>query len=85
MNKKLFVLLIGLMSLSLLGIIFVQGYWINNAYRTKEEQFTFNVTQVLIEVASRIQLRETEDYYRLYSGLVDSLDQPDNVSVNELI
>ncbi|MEM7185375.1 MAG: HAMP domain-containing sensor histidine kinase [Bacteroidota bacterium] len=85
MNKKLFVLLIGLMSLSLLGIIFVQGYWINNAYQTKEEQFTFNVTQVLIEVASKIQLRETEDYYRLYSGLVDSLDQPDNVSVNELI
>lgn len=85
MNKKLFVLLIGLMTLSLLGIIFVQGYWINNAYQTKEEQFTFNVTQVLIEVASKVQLRETEDYYRLYSGLVDSLDQPDNVSMNELI
>jgi len=85
MNKKLFALLIGLMSLSLLGIVFVQGYWINNAYQTKEEQFTFNVTQVLIEVASKVQLRETEDYYRLYSGLVDSLEQPDNVSVNELI
>ncbi|MEL6811921.1 MAG: HAMP domain-containing sensor histidine kinase [Bacteroidota bacterium] len=85
MNKKLFALLIGLMSLSLLGIVFVQGYWINNAYQTKEEQFTFNVRQVLIEVAKRIQLRETEDYYRLYSGLVDSLDQPDNVNVTELI
>ncbi|MBL4663654.1 MAG: hypothetical protein JKY22_08905 [Flavobacteriaceae bacterium] len=85
MNKKLFALLIGLMTLSLIGIVFVQAYWINNAYQTKEEQFTFNVRQILIEVASKVQLRETEDYYRLYSGLVDSLDQPDNVSVNELI
>ena len=85
MNKNLFALLIGLMTLSLMGIVFVQGYWINNAYQTKEGQFTFNVRQVLIEVASQIQLRETEDYYRLYSGLVDSLEQPDNISVNELI
>jgi len=85
MNKKLFALLIGLMSLSLLGIIFVQGYWINNAYQTKEEQFTFSVRQVLIEVASKIQLRETDDYYKLYSGLVDSINEPDNVSVTELI
>ncbi|MBT8255524.1 MAG: HAMP domain-containing histidine kinase [Bacteroidia bacterium] len=85
MNKKLFALLIGLMTLSLLGIVFVQGYWINNAYQTKEEQFSFNVRQVLIEVARQVQLRETETYFRLYSGLVDSLDQPDNVSMNELI
>ncbi len=85
MNKKLFALLIGSMTLSLLGIIFVQGYWINNAYQTKEDQFTFNVRQVLKEVSKDVQLREIEDYYRLYSGLVDSLGEPDNVSFNELI
>lgn len=85
MNKKIFALLIGFMSLSLLGIIFVQGYWIRNAYETKEEQFTFSVRQVLIEVARKIQLRETEQYYQLYSGLVDSMDVPDNVNVTELI
>jgi len=73
------------MSLSLLGIIFVQGYWINNAYQTKEDQFSFNVRQVLIEVARQVQLRETEHYYQLYNGLIDSLETPDNVSVNELI
>lgn len=85
MNKRLFTLLIGSMSLSLLGIIFVQGYWINNAYQTKEDQFSFNVRQVLIEVARQVQLRETEHYYQLYNGLIDSLETPDNVSVNELI
>lgn len=85
MNKKIFALLIGSMSLSLLGIIFVQGYWINNAYQTKEDQFTFSVRQVLIEVARKVQLLETEKYYQLYSGLVDSLEAPNNVNVSELI
>ncbi|MEZ4779607.1 MAG: HAMP domain-containing sensor histidine kinase [Flavobacteriaceae bacterium] len=85
MNKKLFALLIGSMSLSLLGIIFVQGYWINNAYQAKEDQFTLSVRQILIEVAKKVQLQETENYYKLYSGLVDSLDVPENVSVSELI
>ncbi|MAL59801.1 MAG: two-component sensor histidine kinase [Flavobacteriaceae bacterium] len=85
MNKKLFALLIGSMSLSLLGIIFVQGYWINNAYQAKEDQFTLSVRQILIEVAKKVQLQETENYYKLYSGLVDSLKTPENVSVSELI
>ena len=84
MNKKLFVLLIALMSLSLLGIIFVQGYWISNAYRTKTEQFTINVKQVLLSVAREIQLREVEAYYEIYSSYVDSIQVPDNASFTEL-
>ena len=85
MNKRLFTLLISLMSLSLLGIMFVQGYWINNAYSTKEDQFTISVRQVLIDVARSVQLRESEDYYKLYSGLVDSIERPENINVTELI
>ncbi len=84
MNKKLFVLLIALMSLSLLGIVFVQGYWITNAYRTKEEQFTINSKQVLLAVAREIQLRENETYYEVYSEYVDSIQIPDNQSFTEL-
>ena len=85
MSKRLFPLLIGLMSLALLGIVFVQGYWISNAFDTQEDQFTLGVRQLLIDVAKQIQLRETEDYYYLYSGLVDSIDTPENVNVTELI
>ena len=33
------------MSLSLIGIIFVQGYWINNTVENNEEQFSFNAKQ----------------------------------------
>ncbi|HLT49748.1 sensor histidine kinase [Aequorivita nionensis] len=84
MNKKLFVLLIALMSLSLLGIVFVQGYWISNAYRTKNDQFTINAKQVLLSVAKEIKLRETEAYYQLYIPYVDSIKVPDNVSFTEL-
>ena len=85
MNKRLFTLLISLMSLSLLGIMFVQGYWISNAYSTKEDQFTISVRQVLIDVSRSVQLRESEDYYKLYSGLVDSIERPENINVTELI
>lgn len=85
MNKKLFGILIALMTLSLLGIISVQVYWIQNAYQTKEEQFTINVRQVLFAVSKEIQLRETEHWYALHSVLADSIDKPDNVNLSELI
>ncbi|QAA80399.1 HAMP domain-containing histidine kinase [Aequorivita sp. H23M31] len=84
MNKKLFVLLIALMSLSLLGIVFVQGYWISNAYQTKQEQFTINVRQALVSVAKKIQMKEIEAYYQVYSAYVDSIEIPDNTTFTEL-
>ncbi|TXD68006.1 HAMP domain-containing histidine kinase [Aequorivita lipolytica] len=77
-------MLIALMSLSLLGIVFVQGYWISNAYQTKAEQFTINSKQVLLSVAKEIQLRENEAYYQVYSAYVDSIQIPDNQSFTEL-
>ena len=84
MNKKLFVLLIALMSLSLLGIVFVQGYWISNAYETKQDQFTVNVRQVLLSVSKDVQLKEIEAYYQVYSAYVDSIEIPDNTTFTEL-
>ncbi|MCB0373723.1 MAG: two-component sensor histidine kinase, partial [Muricauda sp.] len=58
MNKKLFVLLVILMSLSLLGIIFVQVYWIRTSINDKEEQFSRTVTDVLDKVANRVEMDE---------------------------
>jgi two-component system phosphate regulon sensor histidine kinase PhoR len=77
-------LLIALMSLSLLGIVFVQGYWISNAYQTKEEQFAINAKQVLLSVSKKIQLREIEEYYKVYSAYIDTIQVPDNESFTEL-
>ena len=85
MNKKLFLLLIALMSLSLIGIIFVQGYWISNSYQTKDDQFSSNVKNSLLNVAAQIQSRELDEYYYVYSDIIDSLGNPENITVNELL
>ncbi len=85
MNNRLFSILISLMTLSLLGIIFVQGYWIKNSYETREDQFTLNVRQLLISVSKKIQLEEIEKYYNVYSNLIDTITVPDQASFSELI
>jgi len=85
MSKKLFALLIVLMTLSLLGIIFVQGYWISNAYQTKQDQFTLNIRQVLFSTSKNIQDTELEYYYNLYNNLIDSNNTADNISLSELM
>lgn len=85
MNKKLFIILIVLMSLSLLGIIFVQGYWIKNSLQTKEDQFNYNVRQTLISVSHELQLKELEYYYRIYAEVADSIRDPDRSVFREII
>ncbi|SNZ00676.1 sensor histidine kinase [Flagellimonas pacifica] len=76
MNKKLFVLLVILMSLSLTGIIFVQVYWIRTSVDDKEEQFSRTVSDILDKVASRVEKREMKDYSDRLASLVDSIGQP---------
>ena len=44
MGKKFFSILVILMSLSLIGIIFVQAYYINNILQTKKEQEIIVIT-----------------------------------------
>jgi len=85
MNKNLFSILVGLMTLSLLGIIFVQGYWIKNSYENREDQFTLNVRQILISVSKEIQLDEIEKYYDVYNSIIDTIEVPDQASFSELI
>ena len=85
MNNKLFSFLIVLMTLSLLGIIFVQGYWIKNSYQNREDQFTLNIRQVLISVSKEIQLEEIEKYYNVYNSIIDTIEVPDQASFSELI
>ncbi|MCA0959391.1 MULTISPECIES: sensor histidine kinase KdpD [Flagellimonas] len=76
MNKKLFVLLVVLMSLSLLGIIFVQVYWIRTSINDKEEQFSRTVTDILDKVASRVEKREMKEYSDRLASLADSVGEP---------
>ena len=85
MNKKIFFLLVVLMSLSLIGIIFVQGFWIKNTVESKEEQFSFNAKQILRRVANEVENNELETYYFAMQDLVDSLGvQPASSIMNEI-
>lgn len=50
------------MSLSLIGIIFVQAYYINNSFRNEEEQFSFNVRKALSFASNQVEKNESRDF-----------------------
>lgn len=54
------------MSLSLLGIILVQLYWVNSSLKNSEEQFRFHVKEVLARVAYKLDQREVDAFYKVY-------------------
>jgi two-component system phosphate regulon sensor histidine kinase PhoR len=72
MGKKLFIMLIVLMSLSLIGIIFVQVYFINNSLDNERNQFTLNAKRSLSFVSDGIEDKEymkfSEKMYRLIAS-----------------
>jgi len=84
MNRKLLVLLIVLMTLSLTGVIFVQAYWIKKSIEDKEEQFYQTVSQVLDNVASNIENREVNDYVEKFIALKDSVGEPSGFQISRL-
>ena len=62
MNKRIFFVLVVLMSCSLIGIILVQAYYINNSLQNTEKQFNFNVRKALSYVSNIVENEEKEDY-----------------------
>ena len=54
------------MTLALVGIIFVQAFWIKTTLDNKERQFSLNVNQALKSVSEQIQSREMRDYLAVY-------------------
>ncbi|OMP29778.1 sensor histidine kinase KdpD [Mangrovimonas sp. DI 80] len=62
MGRKLFVLLVILMSVSLIGIILVQAFFIKNSVEIEEKQFERNVKHALSLVSKNLEDRELEDY-----------------------
>ena len=72
MNKSRFRLLVFLMSLSLIGIILVQLYWISISLDKNEEEFKYHVQQVLGNVSNTINEKELVSFYNYYNKLIDS-------------
>jgi len=85
MGKKIFVSLVALMSLSLIGIIFVQSYWINTSIANREDQFATTVIQILESTSKKIEKQERNNYFNRLEKLIDSLGQlPSQTVISEL-
>ncbi len=84
MGKKLFILLIILMSLSLVGIIAIQAYYINDSVENEKERFKFNVVKALNYVSNTIEENESEKYFSKYFNL-DSEKKADEDAVSQLL
>ncbi|MEG0850498.1 sensor histidine kinase [Flavobacterium plurextorum] len=72
MNKLFFRILVLLMSLSLIGIILVQVFWFNSSFKNNEEQFKYHVTQVIGNVADKLEQQEEYSFYDKYNRIKDS-------------
>lgn len=81
MNRKVFVLIIFLMSISLIGIIAVQISWIRNSIELSDNQFKSDVKSALIKVSENISDRELNDYYQKYSAFTQNRE---NITATEL-
>ncbi|MFC0604517.1 sensor histidine kinase [Winogradskyella pulchriflava] len=84
MGKKLFVLLVVLMSLSLIGIIFVQSFFINNSLKNEEKNFTLSVTRALSFVSRDIEEFELKKYYSLIQPYIAEDRMPDSTIIRQL-
>lgn len=58
MNKKSIYLVIGIITLALLGLILVQIYWVNSAITLREEEFVKDVNKALINVSKKLEAIE---------------------------
>ncbi|RIA10001.1 two-component system phosphate regulon sensor histidine kinase PhoR [Flavobacteriaceae bacterium MAR_2010_72] len=69
------------MSLSLIGIIFVQAYFINNTLENEEKNFTLNVKRSLSFVSKTIENKELISYNKIYQNIVESGANPDSTKI----
>ena len=87
MSKRIFVLLLVLMSVSLIGIIFIQYFFILKNYEENNKQFSINVNYVLEETPSDVERNEFRKYVRKFRDLIanEALVDVDTLSIQNLI
>ena len=85
MGRKLFILLVLLMSLSLIGIIFVQIYFIDNSFSNEQKQFTLNVKRSLTNVSNLVEDREFKLYSNKYQEMLSSGKSPDTTNIKGIL
>jgi two-component system phosphate regulon sensor histidine kinase PhoR len=72
------------MSLSLVGIISIQAYYINESVKNEKERFKFNVVKALNYVSNTVEENESEKYFSKFLSL-DSDKKADEEAVSQLL
>ena len=73
------------MSISLIGIIAVQIYWVKNAVKNKKEQFNNDVFKALVSTADRIKTRENDKLYEDHKGIIENIVLADKAKLNNYL
>tara|TARA_B110000971_G_scaffold220641_1_gene264832 strand:+ start:480 stop:2048 length:1569 start_codon:yes stop_codon:yes gene_type:complete len=85
MSKKMFVFIVALMTISLVGIIVVQLYWINNALESKEAQFKNDVQKSLGSISERINEKEAFSLEKKYEGILENKILADEAQIKNFL
>ena len=84
MSRKVFVFLLFMMSISLIGIIFIQSFFIIQNYEWNNSQFTSNVNYVLNQTSSMTERTEFRRYVKKFRDLINSETKVDTTSIKNL-
>ena len=84
MRKKTLILLITLMSVSLIGIIIIQSFFLVGIYKDNEDQFNSNVNTALSEGITWLEKREFRRYVVKFRDLISSGATIDTTAINSL-
>ncbi len=72
------------MSLSLIGIIFVQAYFINDSVKNEKKRFKSSVINILYAVSNTIEAEELDNHFSKYQKLISEEKEVDSAAVSQL-
>ena len=84
MSKKILILLITLMSVSLIGVIIIQGFFITEIYKDAERKFDKDSNLALSEGVEWLERREFRRYVVKFRDLISSGATIDTTAINSL-
>ena len=84
MGKKTLILLITLMTVSLLGIIIIQSFFISEIYQDNERKFNADVRFALSEGVTWLEQKEFRRYVVKFRDLISSGATIDTTAINSL-
>ncbi|MDO5656473.1 MAG: HAMP domain-containing sensor histidine kinase [Flavobacteriaceae bacterium] len=80
MKRPFFRILVILMTFSIIGLVVVQLYWLNQAFRAGETEFNSRVIKAMDETVNLVNQNELNQYYELFNEtrktMKDSADAP---------